>query len=40
MADEDRVQAGYGPDKYEQLVTLKRKYDPDNAFRFNHNITP
>jgi len=40
MADEDRVPAGYGAGKYDRLVELKRKYDPDNAFRFNQNITP
>jgi FAD/FMN-containing dehydrogenase len=40
MADEDRVQAGYGSGKYQELVELKRKYDPDNLFRFNQNISP
>ncbi len=40
MADEDRVQEGYGSGKYHKLVELKRKYDPDNVFRFNQNIAP
>jgi FAD/FMN-containing dehydrogenase len=40
MADEDRVPAGYGAGKYERLVELKRKHDPDNVFRFNQNIAP
>jgi FAD/FMN-containing dehydrogenase len=40
MADTDRVQSGYSPGKWERLVELKRKYDPDNAFRFNQNINP
>jgi Berberine and berberine like len=23
-----------------RLVTIKRRYDPDNTFRLNHNIDP
>ena len=34
-----RVRAAYGPN-YERLVALKSKYDPDNFFRLNNNITP
>ena len=29
----------WGPN-YERLVELKRRYDPDNIFRLNHNIDP
>ena len=25
---------------YERLAQLKKKYDPDNFFRFNQNIVP
>jgi len=41
MMDEgqDRVQASYR-DNYQRLVTIKRKYDPDNFFHINQNIKP
>ena len=30
----------YGSEKYERLVALKRKHDPDNFFHLNQNIKP
>jgi FAD/FMN-containing dehydrogenase len=32
--------AAYGPAKLERLTALKRRYDPENLFRINHNIPP
>jgi Berberine and berberine like len=34
-----RVKAAYGSN-YDRLVQLKRKWDPENLFRTNHNISP
>ena len=35
----DRVRAAYGKN-FDQLVELKRKWDPDNLFQVNQNIAP
>jgi FAD/FMN-containing dehydrogenase len=35
-----RLRASYGAEKYERLVELKNKWDPDNVFRLNQNIPP
>ena len=36
---DDRIKATYGSN-YDQLATIKAKYDPDNLFSVNQNIKP
>jgi hypothetical protein len=42
MGDEgaDAVRDAYPASSYARLRELKRRYDPDNVFRANHNIPP
>jgi FAD/FMN-containing dehydrogenase len=35
-----RVRAAFGQDRFERLRQIKARYDPDNQFRFNHNVPP
>ena len=36
----DGLETEYGAERYARLRDVKRRYDPDNRFRFNHNISP
>ncbi|MFD7668960.1 methyltransferase [Streptomyces sp. NPDC059788] len=36
----NRIRSAFGPEKYERLVALKRRYDPENIFAGNQNIPP
>ena len=36
----DRVRRAFGDERFARLADVKRRYDPDNAFRFNLNIPP
>ena len=37
---QEKALAAYGPAKLDRLRTVKRRYDPSNLFRINHNISP
>jgi FAD/FMN-containing dehydrogenase len=37
---QERVESGYGREKYRRLQALKREWDPDNLFCHNQNIKP
>jgi len=36
----DGLETEYGAQRFQRLREVKRQYDPDNRFRFNHNISP
>ncbi|MFJ5035795.1 FAD-binding protein [Streptomyces sp. NPDC088560] len=38
--DPEGVRAVYGPERFDRLAAVKKRYDPANIFRFNHNVTP
>ena len=37
--EDERIRSTFGP-KYDRLVALKNRYDPNNLFRLNQNIRP
>lgn len=34
----ERIRAAFGSERFERLAAVKRRYDPENVFRFNLNI--
>jgi FAD/FMN-containing dehydrogenase len=36
----ERVRLAFGTERFARLAEIKRRYDPDNRFRFNLNIAP
>ena len=39
-ATPDQIRASYPPATFARLVDVKKRYDPNNMFRFNQNISP
>ena len=37
---EERIESGFGPEKYQRLQALKKEWDPGNLFCHNQNIKP
>ncbi len=40
LADPDRAATAYSKNDHARLRAIKRRYDPENLFRLNHNIQP
>jgi FAD/FMN-containing dehydrogenase len=38
--DHEHVRRAFSDGTHRRLVGLKNRYDPDNVFRHNHNISP
>ncbi|MFJ5036188.1 FAD-binding protein [Streptomyces sp. NPDC088560] len=38
--DCEAVRAVYGAERFDRLAEVKKRYDPANVFRFNHNVAP
>jgi FAD/FMN-containing dehydrogenase len=36
----EELRAIYGAERYDRLAAIKKRYDPNNLFRVNHNILP
>ncbi|MEV6373511.1 FAD-binding oxidoreductase [Micromonospora musae] len=36
----EQVRLAYGAERYDRLARVKRRFDPENMFRVNHNIRP
>jgi FAD/FMN-containing dehydrogenase len=36
----ERIREAYPGPTWDRLVEVKRRYDPDNFFRLNHNVSP
>ena len=39
LGEDDEARAAYPGPTWDRLRELKRRYDPDNRFRLNHNIS-